>query len=77
VPESLAIKQVRLVLEQQCRDIAEVIAKHLPAGTAFCLLLADFGAEGNTAFVSNAERSDTINLLEETIEHMKNEGETP
>lgn len=63
--------QVRLVLEKQCRELAVEIRKMLPAGTAFALMIADFGVKGNLAYVSNADRSDMIKMVKEWLERQE------
>lgn len=42
-PETLAEKQVRLVLEKQAREVADAIHAALPAGVGFALYIFDFG----------------------------------
>jgi membrane carboxypeptidase/penicillin-binding protein PbpC len=71
VSETTTQKQVRLLLETQCRDAANLLAKHLPAGTAFALVIADFGEKGNVAYVSSAERDDMIRMFEELLTKWK------
>lgn len=66
--ETFVQKQVRLVLEQQCRDIAEKLKAMCPAGVGFTLFLTDFGEKGNTSYVSTCDREDMIRLLEEHLE---------
>lgn len=61
----------RLLLEAQCRDIAELIHQILPKGTGFTLLLYDFGAEGNLAYVINARRDDMLKMLREHIQRLE------
>lgn len=69
--ETTTQKQVRLVLEGQCRSAAEMLKAHLPAGVAFSLVIADFGAAGNIAYVSNAEREDMIRQFEDLLKRWK------
>jgi hypothetical protein len=71
--ESLVEKQVRLVLEQQCRAIADKLKDMCPAGVGFALFLADYGEKGNTAYVSSVDREDMIRLVEEWLERQKAE----
>lgn len=67
--ESLIDRQVRLVLEQQCRDLASHLKPKVPAGVGFLLFLADHGAEGNMAYVSSVERQSAIKLVQEWLDH--------
>lgn len=67
--ETLVQKQVRLVLEQQCRDIANLLKPQMPAGVGFILFLSDFGEGGNTAYVSTVERASAIKLVQEWLDH--------
>lgn len=66
--ETFVEKQVRLVLEKQTRELAELLKDKVPAGVGFALFLFDFGAAGNTAYVSTAKRDDMMNLLTEWME---------
>jgi len=68
VAETLVEKQVRMVLETQCRDLAKHLAPKVPAGCGFALFLFDFGADGNTAYVSTAQREDMVRLVAEWLE---------
>ena len=61
-------KQMRLVLEQQCRDIASVIAQACPAGVGFLLFIADHGTSGHMAYVSSVERESAIKLVQEWLD---------
>lgn len=67
--ETLVQKQVRLVLEQQCRQIAALLQPQVPAGVGFILFLSDFGDGGNTAYVSTVERASAIKLVQEWLDH--------
>ena len=66
--ETLTQKQVRLILERQCRAMAEQIDAGLPAGVGFTLFLFDFGPKGNVAYVSSAQRADVVKLVREWVE---------
>lgn len=68
MPETIVQKQVRLVLEQQCREIADTIAQACPAGVGFALLLFDYGDGGNIAYVSNGARDDMRKALRELLD---------
>ncbi len=65
--ESRVETQVRIVLEKQCREAADLLAKNIPAGTVFCLVLADVGAKGNVAYVSSCERDSAAKMLDEML----------
>jgi hypothetical protein len=67
--ETLVQKQVRLVLERQCRELADLLKTKVPAGVGFALFLFDFGEKGNTAYVSTAQRDDMIKLIWEWLDH--------
>lgn len=63
--ETVTETQVRLVLERQCREYANLLKAKVPAGVGFALFLFDFGADGNTAYVSTADRDDMLRLIDE------------
>jgi hypothetical protein len=70
VAETLVEKQVRLVQEQQCRDLAEHLAPKLPAGTGFALFIFDYGdgqKKGNVSYISTAAREQMIDLVEDWL----------
>jgi hypothetical protein len=60
--------QMRLLLERQCRSIAEALRPVMPAGIGFILFLSDYGERGNVAYVSTIERDDVIKLLHEWLD---------
>ena len=66
--ETFVQRQVRLVLEQQCRAAADSLKAQLPAGTGFALFIFDFGATGNVAYVSNGTRETVMDLLANHLE---------
>lgn len=66
--ETLVQKQVRLLLERQCRELAAVVKTHAPAGTSFVLFLADNGEGGNMAYVASMERRSAIDLVTEWLD---------
>lgn len=72
--ESFVSKAKRLVLEKQCADVGRQIARLLPAGVGFTLLVFDFGEKGDVAYVSNGRRADVLKLLKEHVAHMELEG---
>jgi hypothetical protein len=59
--------QRRLALEESCSRLGRTIGAQLPKGIGFTLLMFDFGGKGNFAYLSNAQRSDMIELLHEAI----------
>jgi hypothetical protein len=67
--ETRTQKQVRLVLEQQCVELAKLLKSKVPAGVGFILFLADIGEEGNIAYVSTVERQSAFKLLHEWLDH--------
>lgn len=67
--ETIIQKQVRLVLERQCREYAELLKSKVPAGVGFILFLSDYGENGNMAYVSTCERQSVHNLLWEWLDH--------
>jgi hypothetical protein len=60
-------KQVRLVLEQQTIELAKKLKVMVPAGVGYMLFLADYGANGNLAYVSTCNRQDAIRLMTEWL----------
>lgn len=62
--ERIVDKQVRLVLERQCRELADVVKSKVPAGVGYLVFLADFGEEGNLAYFSSVERDGAIKLVQ-------------
>lgn len=66
--ESTTDLQVRLVLQQQCRELGELLQSRAPAGVGFLLFLADVGADGSLAYVSNVDRDDAHRLVHEWLD---------
>lgn len=66
--ESFVDKQVRLVLEKQCRELADLLKPRVPAGVGFTLFLSDFGSDGNLAYVSTVDRQDSIRMVREWLD---------
>lgn len=60
--------QLRLILEQQCRELGELLQRKAPAGVGFLLFLADLGADGDLAYVANVERDDAHKLVHEWLD---------
>ena len=68
-PEEIALSRARLELEDKCAYIAKHVLKPaMPPNVGFTLLLFDFGAEGNMAYISTANRDDMIKAMHEFIE---------
>ncbi len=59
----------RASLERQAKKIGHRIARALPKGVGFTLLVFDFGeaGTGNLAYLSNAQRSDMLKAMREFI----------
>jgi hypothetical protein len=57
-------------LESDARALAAAIAEAIP-GTGFALFLFDFGAGGNTTYISNAKREDMIENVKEWLERQE------
>lgn len=66
--ETTTQTQVRLILERQCRELADTITAKAPAGTAFIIFLADMGEGGNVSYVSNAERDGAVKLIHQWLD---------
>lgn len=58
-------------LEAVCASLGKTIGEVIPAGTAFAFLLADFGEEGNAAYLSNAKRPDMVKMLREMADRIE------
>lgn len=65
--ETLTDKQVRLLHESQTATVARKLKEMLPPGQGFILLTFDFGPGASLAYVSNADREDTIRALREWL----------
>jgi len=50
-------------LRRQSREVGEGIAKALPPGVGFTLILFTFGTGGWINYISNAQREDMIRAL--------------
>lgn len=57
----------REVLEALSMKVADGITAQCPKGVGFALLVFSFGAGGNLAWISNANRSDMIKAVDEWI----------
>jgi hypothetical protein len=63
--------QLRLQLEKQCAELGRVLKEKMPPGVGFTLFMFDFGEKGNMAYISTADREDSIKLTKEWIEHVE------
>jgi hypothetical protein len=66
-PETNVNLQLRLQMEKRTREIADRLRAEMPPGVGFTLFLYDFGAPGNTAYVSTADRTDAIANIREWL----------
>lgn len=74
INETITQKQVRLMLERQCREYADLLKSKVPAGVGFVLFLADYGdpttsEHHNLAYVSTCERGSVHKMLWEFLDH--------
>lgn len=67
--ETFIQKQVRLVLEKQCRELADMVQAKTPAGVGFALFLMDYGLKGNLAYVATVDREGMIGMVKEWLAH--------
>ena len=51
--------------EVVCQKTGRLIAREVPLGWGFCMMLSSFGPSGFCAYISNQDREDTINLMRE------------
>lgn len=54
-------------IEHILNDIGTKIGYKLPAGWGFTLAIASYGEKGSTFYISNVERSGSIDMLKELI----------
>lgn len=75
--EPPAARQLRLLLERRCREIAAAIKPAMLPGTAFALLMFDVGpgAMGSMAYVASATRESVVNAMQEFLSVVQ--GHTP
>lgn len=55
-------------VEFALREVAEYAKTRMPEGMGFTLLMFDFGQKGNMFYISNAQREDVINSMQEFID---------
>lgn len=61
----------RRELEALAVETAEVLKERMPPGAGYILLVFDFGAAGNLAYASTADRRDAIATMREWIRTME------
>lgn len=54
-------------IEHILNDIGSKIGQKLPEGWGFTLAIASYGEKGSTFYISNVERSGSIDMLKELI----------
>jgi hypothetical protein len=64
-------KQAQEHLETETAMLGRALAKQLRPGVGFCLVLYNFGAEGNMAYLANGERESVIKLLRELCDKIE------
>lgn len=72
--ESLAEKQVRLVLEQQCSKLFRLLMSALPPDAAATLFFVDYGEPGpfkNSAYITALPKPDLIATVEALVQRWK------
>ena len=58
-------------IEDHLKGIGRTIAEVLPEGWGFTLLIFSFGEGGSTFYLSNAQRKDMLEALQEFIDRQK------
>jgi len=61
-------------LEARGRKLARTIADGLPQGVGFVVWLFEFGCDGWSTYVSNAQRDSMIEALEELLKKLRTPG---
>jgi hypothetical protein len=56
-----------LLHETDTVRVAHKLKEWLPSGKGFVLMTFDFGPGGSFAYVSNAERDDTVRIIREWL----------
>jgi hypothetical protein len=77
--ESPAEVQLRLHHEKECRRIAEIVVRELPANMGFVLVTATKGGGpgatfSSTQYIANIDRDDSARLLSELLDHWQDKG---
>lgn len=60
-------------IKQKLKEKAKMIAEGLPEGWGFMLFIIEFGEGGANFYISNAQREDMIEAMQEWIDRQKNE----
>jgi hypothetical protein len=74
--ETRVEKQLRLMLETECRKMGDRIKEGCPPGAGFALFMFDFGDEtspGAVAYVANGERAGVLALVKEWIKRQESD----
>lgn len=58
-------------LEKRAQEVGRMLGPVMPAGVGFCFIMFTFDEGGWLTYVSNAERSDMIKSLKETLEKLQ------
>jgi hypothetical protein len=58
---------LEILAVQAARLMGDVLKGAVPEGVGFAVLIFDFGAGGNLAYVSNAQRADMVKAMREFI----------
>ncbi|MGJ0510225.1 MAG: hypothetical protein ACR652_24525 [Methylocystis sp.] len=58
-------------LPAKMRTAVDSVGKLFPPQTGVCVFVFDFGQGGGMSYISNAERADVINALQEWIRHQR------
>lgn len=61
-------------VEARMKELGNELKTKMPEGMGFALLMFDYRKEGNTFYVSSANREDTIKAFEEFIAKLKSYG---
>lgn len=65
--ETFESKAMREALQETLREMANILKACLPEGIGYTLWLYDYGAKGNTVYISTAVREDMIKLVKEWL----------
>jgi hypothetical protein len=58
-------------LEAACRRLGNTIGEVVGPGTAFMVVLSDFGDAGNMTYLSNVDRLDMVKMLRELADKLE------
>lgn len=58
-------------VEKVMKEIGQLIAKELPEGWGFSLMIMDYGKNGCTFYISTVQREDMVKAMQEFIERNK------